>query len=194
MRVGLFGGSFDPAHAGHAHVAETALKRLKLNRVIWLVSPQNPLKRGRGPAPLAQRLAGARSWARGPAMIVSDLESRIGSRYTVDTLRVLKGRFPAVRFVWIMGSDNLAGFHRWRGWAEILRTVPLAVVARPGALHRSRAAPAARRFASGRLAATAAGRLPERVPPAWAYLSAPLNCASSTALRSTMEPRRPLPG
>jgi len=129
MRVGLFGGSFDPAHDGHAHVAQTALRRLRLDRVIWLVSPHNPLKQARGPAPLAQRLAGARAVAHGPAMIVSDVESRIGSRYTLDTVRLLKGRFPGVRFVWLMGSDNLAGFHRWRGWSQIMREAPMAVVA-----------------------------------------------------------------
>lgn len=185
MRVGLFGGSFDPAHPGHAHVAETALKRLRLHRVIWLVSPQNPLK-GRMPAPLQQRLAGARAQARGPSMIVSDAESRVVSRYTLDTLRVLKARFPGVRFVWIMGSDNLAGFHGWRGWTDIMRTIPLAVVARPGALHASRTAPAARRFSASRLPSNAALRLPGVAPPAWAYLSAPLNAASSTALRARL--------
>jgi nicotinate-nucleotide adenylyltransferase len=128
MRVGLFGGSFNPAHAGHAHVAETALKRVGLDRVIWLVSPQNPLKRGHETAALDRRLRAARRFATGPAMIVSDAETKIGSAYTIDTLRVLKARFPGVRFVWIMGADSLAGFtagaagprscarSRWRWW------------------------------------------------------------------------------
>ena len=129
--MGLYGGSFNPAHEGHAHVARIALVRLGLDRVIWLVSPQNPLKR-EGAADLAERMAGARRLARGPAMIVSDLEARLGIRYTVDLVRLMRARYPAVRFVWLMGADNLAGFHRWRGWAEIMRRVPVCVVARPG--------------------------------------------------------------
>ena len=194
MRVGLFGGSFDPAHEGHAHVAQTALRRLRLDRVIWLVSPQNPLKRGRQPAPLTRRLAGARAQAAGPSMIVSDVESRIGAAYTLDTVRRLKARFPGVRFVWVMGSDNLAGFHRWRGWAQIMRALPLAVVARPGALHTSRIAPAARRFASARVPSRSAAILAGLPAPAWTFLSAPLNAASSTALRARGEPSGGLPG
>jgi nicotinate-nucleotide adenylyltransferase len=187
MRVGLFGGSFNPAHEGHAHVAETALRRLGLDRVIWLVSPQNPLKSSAETASLRQRLDGARRWAPGRSMIVSDAESRIGSRYTIDTLRVLQARFPAVRFVWIMGADNLAGFHRWRGWRQIVRSVPIAVVARPGPVHRSRFAPLPRRFARARLPAGCASRLALSAPPAWIYLHAPLNFASSTAIRSGLK-------
>jgi nicotinate-nucleotide adenylyltransferase len=194
MRVGLFGGSFDPAHDGHVHVAETALRRLRLDRVIWLVSPQNPLKVGRGPAPLERRMIGAQALAQGPSMIVSDVEARIGSRYTLDTIRILKARFPGVQFVWLMGSDNLAGFHRWRGWDQIMRAMPLAVVARPGALHASRVAPAARRFAHARLSSRAAVRLPGAKAPAWTFLRAPLNTASSTALRAAGELSRAFPG
>ena len=190
MRVGLFGGSFNPAHAGHAHVAETALLRLGLHRVIWLVSPQNPLKSARGMAPLAARMAGARRFARGPAMIVSDAESRMGSRYTLDTVRLLQARFPGVRFVWIMGGDNLASFHRWRGWAALMRTVSVAVVARPGALIDSLFAPAARRFAHARLGPGAGLRLARSRPPGWIYLAGPLNTASSTALRKAAAPPR----
>ena len=183
MRVGLFGGSFNPAHPGHAHVAETARKRLGLDRVIWLVTPQNPLKSARDSAPLAERLRSARAYAKGPSMIVSDAETRIGAQYTLDTLRVLKARFPGVQFVWIMGADNLAGFHHWRGWVEIMRCTPIAIVARPESLHKSRASPTARRFASARLATRQAPLLARTKPPAWVYLSAPLNFASSTALR-----------
>ena len=184
MRVGLFGGSFNPAHDGHAHVAETALLRLRLDRVIWLVSPQNPLKPSGDTAPLAERMASARRFALGPAMIVSDAESRIGSRYTLDTLRILQARFPGVHFVWVMGADNLASFHRWRGWLQIMRSVPVAVVARPGSLSDSRTAPAARRFAHARASAAAGACLPGVEPPAWIYLPAPLNSASSTAIRA----------
>ncbi len=187
MSVGLVGGSFNPAHPGHAHVAGTALKRLGLDRVIWLVTPQNPLKSARDLAPIADRLASARRQARGPLMIVSDAETRIGARYTVDTLRVLKARFPGVRFVWIMGGDSLASFHRWRGWTDILSSTPVVVVARPDALKRCRAAPAARRFAAARRPAAQAPSLATMKAPAWIYLPAPLNDASSTALRKVAQ-------
>jgi len=183
MRVGLFGGSFNPAHDGHAHVAETALRRLGLDRVIWLVSPQNPLKPTHETDALTRRVWGALRYAQGPAMIVSDAETKIGSYYTIDTLRVLKARYPGVCFVWIMGADSLAGFHRWRGWTQIMREAPVAVVSRPGSGIRSRSSPAARRFAWARIRSRAARTLPCRRPPAWVYLTAPLNFASSTALR-----------
>jgi nicotinate-nucleotide adenylyltransferase len=183
MRVGLYGGSFNPAHDGHAHVALTALRRLGLDRVVWLVSPQNPLKPGDATASLARRIEDARRHARGPSMIVSGIEARLGSRYTIDTLRALKARFPAVRFVWIMGADNLASFHRWRGWTQIMREVPVAIISRPADALKSRLSPAARRFGGGRLPETAARTLADRAPPAWIYLTAPLNHASSTALR-----------
>jgi len=184
MRVGLFGGSFNPAHDGHAHVAETALSRLDLDRVVWLVSPQNPLKARHETAPLADRMASARIMAKGPAMIVSDVETRIGTAWTVDTVRALKARHPGVRFVWLMGSDNLASFHKWRGWTDIMRMMPVAVVARPGSLLESRAAPAARRFAGHRVSSDEARMLPMMAAPAWTYLTAPLNLSSSTALRA----------
>ena len=195
MAVGLFGGSFNPAHEGHAHVAGTALRRLGLDRVIWLVSPQNPLKDARDSAPLAERLASAEAAAAtvGPAMIVSDVESRIGTRWTVDTLRALTARHPGVRFVWLMGSDNLASFHRWRGWTDILRMMPLAVVARPGSLLESRSAPAVRRFAAARVPEAKARLLPSLPAPAWTWLNAPLKPHSSTALRSAPSPSPPPP-
>lgn len=184
MRVGLFGGSFNPAHEGHAHVAETALKRLGLDKVIWLVSPQNPLKSASESASLTARMASARRQAHGPHMIVSDIESRAGSRYTIDILRMLKQRFPGVRFVWIMGGDNLNSLHAWRGWADIMRAMPVAVIARPGAELKSRSSPAARRFAHARLSSREAPRLAGRRAPAWLYIRAPFNFASSTALRA----------
>ena len=184
MRVGLYGGSFNPAHDGHAHVAGTALKRLGLDRVVWLVSPQNPLKPGDGAVSLDRRIEDARRHAPGRAMIVKGVEARLGSRYTIDTVRALKSRFPGVRFVWIMGADNLASFHRWRGWTQIIREIPVAIVSRPGDALKSRLSPAARRFAWGRLPESAARTLVDRAPPAWIYLTAPLNPASSTALRS----------
>ena len=184
MKVGLFGGSFNPAHDGHAHVAETAVQRLDLDRVVWLVSPQNPLKDSRQTAPLAERMASARTFAKGPHMVVSDFETRVGTTWTVDTRRALKQRHPGVHFVWLMGSDNLASFHRWRGWTDIMRLMPVAVIARPGSLLDSRTAPAAARFATFRVPAEQAGLLPTLSAPAWTYLTAPLNPLSSTAIRT----------
>ncbi|WP_292103769.1 nicotinate-nucleotide adenylyltransferase [Brevundimonas sp.] len=184
LKVGLLGGSFNPAHEGHAHVAETAMQRLGLDRVIWLVSPQNPLKDHSETAPLAERMASAQAFARGPAMVVSDFESRVGCRWTVDTLRAITARHPGVKFVWLMGSDNLATFHRWRGWTDIAAAMPMAVIARPGSQLQSRTAPAARRYAAFRVPQEQARLLPDTPAPAWTYLTAPLNRASSTAIRA----------
>jgi len=184
MRVGLYGGSFNPAHEGHAHVAETARRRLQLDRVIWLVSPQNPLKARHETARLEDRLAGVRRFARGRDMIVSDAETRLGSQYTIDTLRALKARFPGVHFVWIMGADSLAGFHRWRGWTQIMAEMPVAVVSRPWISLRSRFSPAARRFSHARVSLLQAKLLPGTHPPRWVFLTGPLNFQSSTALRA----------
>ena len=191
MRVGLLGGSFNPAHEGHAHVAETAKRRLALDRVIWLVSPQNPLKPNHETADLAQRMAGARAYARGPGMIVSDLERRLGSAYTIDTVRALKDRFPGVKFVWIMGADSLASFHRWRGWTQIMREVPVAVVSRPWIALKARFSPAARRFAHFRRPSSQAPLLPDMTPPAWVFLFGRFNFQSSTALRERLKRLRP---
>ena len=160
MTIGLFGGSFDPAHQGHAHVAETALKRLGLDRVWWLVSPQNPLKPKS--SPIAERLASAARVARGSRMLVTDIETRLGCRYTYQTLRMLKRHFPGVRFVLIMGADNLEHFHKWKRWREVARSVPVAVISRPG--------PAAR-WRRG-------------APPGWTFLNARHHPQSSTALRA----------
>jgi nicotinate-nucleotide adenylyltransferase len=195
MTVGLYGGSFNPAHAGHIHVAETALKRLGLDRVIWLVSPRNPLKAAGAEDTLFARLASARSRTTGPRMIVSDAEARLsgrGPRYTIDTVRWFKARFPGVHFVWIMGADGLAQFHRWKGWASLMREIPIAVVSRPGVRGGGRFAPAARRFAGARLAATAGRRLAFAKPPAWIYLTAPFQPVSSTALRNSADRERAL--
>jgi nicotinate-nucleotide adenylyltransferase len=186
MRVGLYGGSFNPAHDGHAHVAETAMARLRLDRVIWLVSPQNPLKSARETAPLAERMAGAAALAPGPSMIVSDAETRIGSQYTLDTIRLLKARFPRVKFVWIMGADSLASFHHWRGWTQIMRELPVAVVSRPWAALKARTSPTAQRFAFARHPAREAPILADLTAPAWIYLQGPFNFASSTALRERL--------
>ncbi|RAK57029.1 nicotinate-nucleotide adenylyltransferase [Phenylobacterium deserti] len=189
MRVGLFGGSFNPAHEGHAHVAETAKRRLDLDRVIWLVSPQNPLKPTAETAELAERMAGARLQARAPDMIISDAETRFGSQYTIDIIRSLKARYPGVKFVWIMGADSLASFHRWRGWTQIMREVPVAVVSRPWISLKSRFSPAAQRFARYRVPAAEVMSLPDRKAPAWAFLFGRFNFQSSTALRARAKRR-----
>ena len=191
MRVGLYGGSFNPAHDGHAHVAETAKRRLGLDRVIWLVSPQNPLKSRTDTASLEERLAGARAMAQGAGMIVSAAETQLGSAYTIDTLRALKARFPGVRFDWIMGADSLASFHRWRGWTEIMREVPVAVVSRPWISLKSRFSPTALRFAHFRRRSTQALTLPGTKPPAWVFLFGRFNFQSSTALRERLKRLRP---
>lgn len=166
MKIGLFGGSFDPAHEGHAHVAETALKRLGLDRVWWLASPQNPLKPKS--SPLQQRMQSAKQFAHGPAMVVSDLEARLGCAFTYQTLRALKRLYPGVSFVLIMGADNLANFRRWRRWREVAAAVPVAVVSRPGA------GPALRLSA----------------PKHWIFLNARHHPQSSTALRRRVVAKR----
>lgn len=183
LRVGLFGGSFDPAHEGHLHAASVALRRLRLDRLIWLVSPGNPLKATPGGGYQQRRGAAARR-AHARRMLVSDAEQRLSSRYTIDTVRLLKKRFRNARFVWVMGADGLAQLHRWRGWVDLFETVPIAVVARPGFIRGGLSSPAARRFASARLRESAAPVLALRAPPAWVFLRAPLHPASSTALRN----------
>lgn len=184
MRVGLYGGSFNPAHDGHGHVAATAKRRLNLDRVIWLVSPQNPLKSRRETASLAERMAGARDLSRGRGMIVSDAETKLGSAYTIDAIRALKARFPGVKFVWIMGADSLATFHQWKGWTQIMREVPVAVVSRPWISLKSRFSPAAQRFARFRRPSHGASTLPCGPTPAWVFLFGRFNFQSSTVLRS----------
>lgn len=184
MTVGLYGGSFNPAHDGHAHVAETAKRRLGLDRVIWLVSPQNPLKSRHETADLGERLAGARALAQGYGMVVAAVETKLGSNYTIDTIRGLKARFPGVKFVWIMGADSLASFHRWKGWTQIMHEVPIAVVSRPWISLKSRFSPAALRFAGFRKSPQSGPRLAYAKTPAWTFLFGRFNFQSSTALRA----------
>lgn len=183
MTIGLFGGSFNPAHEGHAHVAETARVRMGLDRIIWLVSPQNPLKSRHETAPVASRIEQIRPFI-GPNDIISDFERRIGATYTLDTLRALKARFPGVNFVWIMGGDALAGFHGWRGWLQIARMVPMVIVSRPGALMNARFSPTARRFGHFRKPERIGRALPLEKAPCWSYIKGPLHGHSSTAIRA----------
>jgi len=185
LRVGLLGGSFNPAHAGHRYIALQALRRLGLDQVWLLVSPQNPLKSPAETPPLLWRIESARAMAgRHPGLRVTGLEARLGTRYTADTLAGLIRRFPRIRFVWLMGGDNLLQIDRWARWTEIFRSVPVAILARGPYSQRTLAAKAARRFASFRFAAAAARGLAEARPPAWTYLPIRRHPASSTAVRA----------
>ncbi len=183
-RVGLLGGSFNPAHAGHLHVSRMALRRLGLDAVWWLVSPQNPLKGEDGMAPYAARMAGARRAARDPRIFVSDLETRTGTRYTADTLALMVAAFPKRRFVWLMGADNLVQLPRWRDWRTIPRLVPIAIFDRAPYSTQALAGEAARTFARNRLAARDAPTLVDRNPPAWIFFHTPLHEASATRIRA----------
>jgi nicotinate-nucleotide adenylyltransferase len=185
MRIGLLGGSFNPAHAAHRQISLAALKRLRLDQVWWLVSPSNPLK---PKAPdLETRIMTARKVAHHPKIVVTGFEAGRNSAYTVDTIRFLKRRYPAVNFVWLMGADNLVSFHRWRSWETLFRLVPIAVLDRPGYRLKARASRAAQHFASAALDETDAAGLPGMEPPAWALLSLPLSSLSSTRLRGGKE-------
>ena len=181
--IGLLGGSFDPAHAGHAHITREALKRFGLDRVWWLVSPGNPLKR-HGPAPLAKRLAHARDVMQHPRVEVTDIEDRIGTRYTAQTLAKLRGLYPQVRFVWLMGADNLAQFHHWQDWRQIMETVPVGVLARPGQRISARMSRAAALYAPYRIAGRHAQLLAHSNAPAWCFVNVPMVDVSSSAIRA----------
>lgn len=189
MRVGLLGGSFDPAHEGHAHITREALKRLRLDRIWWLVSPGNPLK-SEGPADLPRRMERARAVMRHPRVEIADLETRIGTRHTAETLARLSALYPGVRFVWLMGADNLAGFHRWDRWERIVRTMPMGVFARPGLRTAARASVAADRFARYRLPSRMAPLLVSRRPPAWCFINVPMVALSSSDIRARGDWRR----
>ncbi|MCB1405570.1 MAG: nicotinate-nucleotide adenylyltransferase [Rhodobacteraceae bacterium] len=181
--IGLLGGSFDPAHAGHVHLTREALKRLGLDQVWWLVSPGNPIKPN-PPAPLPQRLAEARALMRHPRVRITALEAEFGTRATVDTLQALRRAYPKLRFVWLMGADNLAGFHHWDRWPEIMTQVPVAVLARPGQRLPALTSKAARRFARHRIDQRRAHRLGQSAAPVWVYLDMPMRDMSSTAMRA----------
>lgn len=186
LRIGLFGGSFNPPHAGHRLVTLIALRRLKLDRIWWIVTPGNPLKDARGLPPLPARMAAARRLMPEPRVDVTGFEAQIGTRYTLHTLRYVTRRCPGVRFVWIMGADNLRQFHRWQGWREIARLMPIAVIDRPGATLKSTASRAAQALAHWRVAD---GSLLSRSharragAPRWTFVHGPRSTLSSSALR-----------
>lgn len=183
-RIGLLGGSFNPAHAGHRDISLAALKRLGLDEIWWMVSPQNPLKPVAGMAPFPERMAHAQALARHPRIRVSAIEARLGTRFTADTIRSLRRRFPRLRFVWLMGADNLRQMAEWRDWTRIFHAVPVAVLARPAYSLGALASKAARRFARHRRPERKAGILARCRPPAWVFLNGRLNPASASAIRA----------
>lgn len=186
-RIGLLGGSFNPAHAGHVHISRLALERLALDELWWLVSPQNPLKPKEGMAPLVERLAGAKTAAKAdPRIKPTDIERELGTTYTADTLEALKLRFLDADFVWIIGADNLRQMHRWHAWRTIFRTVPIAVFPRAPYSLRALGGRAARRFDAWRIPETRAKRLAGLKPPAWVFLRTPLHGESATRIRDTL--------
>lgn len=188
LRIGLLGGSFNPAHAAHREISLTALHRLKLDQVWWLVSPQNPLKSPRGMAPLDKRLAQAAAVACHPAIRVTAIETRLGTRYTADTLHRLRLHYPQMRFVWLMGADNLAQFHRWRDWQGIARAMPIAVLDRPGYNLTAPQNPAGQWLSRCRIPRHDAAALADKAAPAFLLLKSKLNPLSATALRAKRQP------
>ncbi len=187
MVIGLLGGSFDPAHSGHVHITREALKRMGLDRVWWLVSPANPLK-ARQPAPMRDRLARARKVMQDPRVVVTDLEVLLGTRFTAETIARLQAMYPGVRFVWLMGADNRVQFHKWERWKDILRAVPVGVLARPGSGVAARLSVAARAF---RVARVGRGEeLGTRRAPAWCFVNLPLDETSSSEIRARGEWRK----
>lgn len=189
-RIGLLGGSFNPAHDGHLFVSREAVKRLRLERVWWLVAPQNPLKDVANLAPFQSRLEGAKKLARGAPIDVLDMEARLNLRYTVDTLKALTQAYPRTRFVWLMGADCLIEFPGWKNWEQIFKMVPIAVFARPLYSMKGLSGQAAGRFRKFRIPAAEAERLSGRTPPAWTYLEGPQVEVSSTALRAKAKAKK----
>jgi nicotinate-nucleotide adenylyltransferase len=190
LAVGLFGGSFNPPHAGHALVAETALRRLRLDQLWWMVTPGNPLKSHGDLESLATRIEKSEAIARHPRIRVTAFEATHGLTYTAETLALIKARNPGVRFVWIMGADNLAGFDRWQDWQGIARTFPIAVIDRPGSTLAYLSAKFARTFAHARVDEDDAARLPSMRAPAWTFIHGPRSSLSSTALRNAAAGRK----
>ena len=181
--VGLLGGSFDPAHQGHAHITREALKRFGLDRVWWLVSPGNPLK-ARGPAALSDRMERARQVMQHPRVEVTDIEAHLGTRYTAETLDKLQRIYPQVRFVWLMGADNMAQLHLWQDWRWIMDHVPIGVLARPGQRISARMSRAAGLYERYRIPGRFGQLLAHAAAPAWCFTNVPMNDASSTAIRA----------
>lgn len=184
MAVGLFGGSFNPPHGGHALVAEIALRRLALDQLWWIVTPGNPLKSSRELAPLRDRLKLSESLARDPRIKVTAFEAKYHVRYTADTLALVRARNPGVNFVWVMGADNLRDFHRWQRWRQIATTFPIAVIDRPGATLSFLSSAVAKTFDYARIDEIDAPRLARMKAPAWTFIHGPRSSLSSSAIRA----------
>ncbi|MCP4329483.1 MAG: nicotinate-nucleotide adenylyltransferase [Alphaproteobacteria bacterium] len=184
-KVGILGGSFNPAHRGHLHISRLALHRLDLDQIWWMVSPQNPLKPPDATAPMAVRMAEA--WAVAGSdrrIVVTDIEAHLGTRFTADTLTVMRLRMPRIRFVWLMGADNLIQLPDWHHWETVMATVPVAVLARPTYSLRAMVGKVAQRYADYRLRPEASHYLADRFPPAWTFIAGPMHAASATAIRA----------
>lgn len=184
LKIGLLGGSFNPAHEGHLHISLEALKRLQLDWVWWLVSPQNPLKTSQPPKPLDERIEIARSVTDHPQICFSDLEARFGTRYTIDTVRRVQSRWPATHFVWLMGADIVPEMVHWKDWTALFECIPIAIFDRPGYRLSALASLPAKRFEAYRLEPSDAGGLASSDAPAWCFLGGRMKNASSTALRA----------
>ncbi len=187
MKVGLLGGSFNPPHAAHLLISKTAMKRLHLDQVWWMVTPGNPLKNPNELLPLSERIRLARKVSAHARIKITAFEAGIDTAYTASVLGFIKHRYPRVHFVWLMGADNLASFHRWHKWRTIFELLPIAVEDRPGWRYKALASLAAKAFGRYRIPENQAAALPTLAPPAWCYLSGPLSKLSSTALRVTGE-------
>ncbi len=185
QRIGIMGGSFNPPHDGHRIVAETAVKRLHLDQLWWLVTPGNPLKANGGLPPQSDRMERCRAFALGPKMKITGFESELGTPYTAATLSFLRTRYPSVHFVWVMGADNLASFHRWQHWREIAASMPIAVVDRPGWRMKALAGKAAHLLSRSRRDEASARDLADTKAPAWVFLTSRLSPLSSTQLRAS---------
>ncbi len=183
MRIGLLGGSFDPAHCGHVHITREALRRFNLDRVWWMVSPGNPLK-PTGPAALSRRAAHARRLLTLPDVVVTDLEARLGTHFTADTIARLLALYPGVTFVWLMGADNLVQFDRWDHWQDILARVPVGVLARPGWRMAGLRSRAARIFSRSRLPSHRSRELTMGAMPRWSFVNIPMRSQSSSEIRA----------
>ena len=183
LRIGLLGGSFDPPHSGHMHISKWAIKEFSLDRIWWLVSPGNPLKKD-APADLDRRLSACNKLVNHPKVIVTDLERVFNTRYTAQTLTSLKSQYRGVRFVWLMGADNLAEFHKWDRWQDIMHMLPVGVMARPNQQLAANCSPVARIFRESRLPAQSSTALPFKEAPSWSLLTGPMDDESSSKIRA----------
>jgi nicotinate-nucleotide adenylyltransferase len=193
QRIGVMGGTFNPPHAGHVLITATALKRLALDQLWWVVTPGNPLKSNGELPSLESRIAACREMLTDPRVAVTGFEAQLGTPFTAATLAFLTRRHREAKFVWVMGADNLAGFHRWQQWREIMRVMPVAVVDRPGWRNRAMASKTAQAFRSAYVPEALAPLLPGMTPPAWTLLTGPLSELSSTALRAKRSAVRTVP-